>query len=491
MDEDSIDAEVKCSICTEAFIDPVVISSCKHIFCRSGIETVLQDKPVCPLCRHEPITLNELQLADHTMVDYLNQLLVKCDTCDEKDIQRNLFDEHIKKLCPKVQMTCSAADLKCGWTGLRDQLDEHVAHCTFELMRPILGQLPVMTEEMKRIQNDNQELQLQVNGLVHRCKQLERKINGSCMIPLRTAEIDINAKWTINGLTLAGSNEGGNRFNQLCHPQGLYLNDEQTLYIADFFNHRIIEWKLGETNGKVVAGGNGPGNNNNQLNYPTDVIVDKENDCLFICDRENRRVVRWSLQDSASGETIISNISCNCLTIDDNKFLYITDIDNHEVRRWRLGDTQGVVVAGGNGQGDRVDQLNYPTFVFVDCDHSVYVSDYSNHRVMQWTENAKEGIVVAGGQGEGNSLRHSYYPGGVIVDQWGTVYVADSESHRVMRWQKGATEGKIIAGENGRGIQSNQLNRPSGLLFDKHGNLFVSDYGNNRIQKFEILTKYS
>ncbi|CAF4219099.1 unnamed protein product [Rotaria sp. Silwood2] len=491
MDEDSIDPEVKCSICTDPFIDPVVISSCKHIFCRSGIETVLNDKPACPLCRHEPITLNELQSTDHTIQNYLNQLLVKCDTCDEINIPRNLFEEHIKKICPKVQMTCSAVDLKCGWTGLRDQLGEHIAHCTFELMRPILGQLPVMAEQMERIQNDNQELRLQVNGLVHRCKQLEMKINGSCMIPLRTAEIDINAKWTANGLTVVGGNERGNRPNQLFHPQGLYLSDEETLYVADFYNHRIVEWKLGEKYGKVVAGGNGQGNRNDQLNCPTDVIVDKENNHLIICDRENRRVVRWSLQDSTSGETTISDISCNCLTIDDNKSLYITDIDKHEVRRWRLGETQGVVVAGGNGSGNRLDQLNYPTFVFVDRDHSVYVSDYYNHRVMKWTENAKEGIVVAGGQDAGSSLRQSHFPGGVIVDQWGTVYVADSESHRVMRWQKGAMEGKIVAGGNDRGAQPNQFNRPSGILFDKHGNLFVSDHGNHRVQKFEIATTYS
>ncbi|CAF1108756.1 unnamed protein product [Rotaria sp. Silwood1] len=388
-------------------------------------------------------------------------------------------------------MTCSAADLKCGWTGLRNQLDEHIAHCTFELMRPILGQLPIMAEQMERIQNDNHEFQLQVNGLVHRCKQLEMKINGSCMIPLRAAEFDINAKWTTNGLTLIGGHGRGNGLNQLSHPQGLYLNDEQTFYVADFSNHRIVAWKLGETNETVVAGGNGVGNRDDQLNYPTDVIVDKENDCLIICDRENRRVVRWSLRDSTSGETIISDISCNCLTIDDNKSFYITDIGNHEVRRWRLGETQGVVVAGGNGPGNRLDQLNYPTFVFVDRDHSVYVSDYYNHRVVKWTENAKEGIVVAGGQGEGSSLKQSHYPGGVIVDQWGTVYVADSESHRVMRWQKGATEGKIVAGGNGRGAQPNQLNRPAGLLFDKYGNLFVADHGNHRVQKSEIVTSCS
>ena len=66
----------------------------------------------------------------------------------------------------------------------------------------------------------------------------------------------------------------------------------------------------------------------------------------------------------------------------------------NEVRRWRLGETQGKVVAGGNDRGNRLNQLDYPTFVFVDQDYSVYVSDYNNHRVMKWMEDAKEEIVV-------------------------------------------------------------------------------------------------
>ena len=58
-------------------------------------------------------------------------------------------------------------------------------------------------------------------------------------------------------------------------------------------NHRIVEWKNGAINGQIVAGGNGKGNRNDQLNCPTNVIVDKENDSLIICDYGNRRVVRW------------------------------------------------------------------------------------------------------------------------------------------------------------------------------------------------------
>jgi DNA-binding beta-propeller fold protein YncE len=105
---------------------------------------------------------------------------------------------------------------------------------------------------------------------------------------------------------------------------------------------------------------------------------------------------------------------------------------------------------------------------------------------MKWMEGAKEGIVVAGGQDEGNSLRQLSYPYGVVVDQLDTVYVADCGNARIMRWMKGATQGNIIVGGNGEGKQSNQLNDPVGLSFDRHGNLYVVDWGNHRVQKFNI-----
>ncbi|CAF5123569.1 unnamed protein product [Rotaria sp. Silwood1] len=105
---------------------------------------------------------------------------------------------------------------------------------------------------------------------------------------------------------------------------------------------------------------------------------------------------------------------------------------------------------------------------------------------MKWEERAKQGIIVAGGQGEGNSLTQLNGLQGVVVDQLGTVYVADFLNHRIMRWPKGATQGSVIVGGNGKGAQSNQLNCPIGLSFDRHGNLYVADLGNYRVQKFNI-----
>ncbi|CAF4268354.1 unnamed protein product, partial [Adineta steineri] len=216
--------------------------------------------------------------------------------------------------------------------------------------------------------------------------------------------ININTKWKQHGITIVGSEGLRHLINQLSHPEsisypeGIYVDDDhETIYIADYENDRIVEWKYRAENGQVVAGGNG----SNQLNYPRDVIVDKKNDSLIICDYGNRRVVQWSRQNGRNGETIISDIDCSRVTMNKNGDLYVADCDKNEVRRWKQGEREGTIVAGGNGQGNHLKQLNFPGYIFVDENHSVYVSDCENHRVMKWMKGAKEGIVVAGGKGEG------------------------------------------------------------------------------------------
>ncbi len=317
-------------------------------------------------------------------------------------------------------------------------------------------------------------------------KSIPSSFSSSLEQQLFIPNLTINQTWKQHGTTKAGGHGGGNGLNQLFHPYCVFIDDDQTIYVADSWNHRIVEWKSDAKNGQIVAGGNGSGNRNDQLNFPRKVIVDKENDSLIICDYDNRRIVRWPRRNGRSGETLISNIYCYDLIMDNDGYLYVSDWAKDEVRRWKMGETNGIIVAGGNGRGNRLDQLNGPYHIFIDEDHSVYVSDRENHRVMKWVKDAKEGIVVAGGRGQGNSLRRLSRPYGIIVDQLGSVYVADGGNNRVIRCLKGTQEGTIVVGGNGYGAQLNQFSYPMDLSFDRQKNLYVVDHGNNRVQKFDV-----
>ena len=299
-------------------------------------------------------------------------------------------------------------------------------------------------------------------------------------------------KWKVDGQTIAGGNGCGHELNQLCYPHGIYVDDEeQCIYIADRDNHRIVKCKLdgGSDDGEIVAGGNGKENRINQLKFPVDVILDEKKKSLIICDRDNRRVVRWSLQNrNGDKEILIENILCWGLKMNENGDLFVSDYGNHAVKRWRKGERgeKGTTVAGGNGQGNQLSQLNGPSYIFIDQEETVYVSDCGNHRVMKWLKGTSEGIIVAGGNGKGNSLNQLNEPMGLLVNEVGDIYVADFWNNRVMCWPLGSKEGRVVVGGNGRGKGSNQLSLPIGLSFDAENNLCVADCHNHRIQRFGI-----
>ena len=215
-----------------------------------------------------------------------------------------------------------------------------------------------------------------------------------------------NARWSQNGVTVAGGNGYGNALNQLWCPHGLDVGDDnQSIVIADRGNDRIVEWKIDASYGKVIAGGRGQGNRLDQLYCPTDVLIDKETNSLLIADRWNRRVVRWSRrQGTTQGEVIVDNITCWGLAIDHQRYLYVSDTEKHEVRRYTIGGKNGIIVAGENGRENQWNQLSIPTYLFIDEEQAVYVSDSNNDRVVKWNKGANEGIVVAGGRGQGSAL---------------------------------------------------------------------------------------
>ncbi|CAF3650984.1 unnamed protein product [Rotaria socialis] len=295
--------------------------------------------------------------------------------------------------------------------------------------------------------------------------------------------IPTNARWVQNAVTVAGGIFGGSGANQLLWPDGLTVDDNQTIFVADYGNHRIVQWNIGDSNGLIVAGGFGPGNQLNQLYHPIDVSIDKDTDSLIICDYGNRRVLQWSLQSGTTqGEILLDGIFCSGLAIDQQRNIYVSSTETFEVTQYRMGSTNGTIVAGGYGAGFGLNQFSWPTYLFVDSNQNIYVSDKFNNRVMKWSKGAQEGIVVA----SNSAMTKMSAPRGLFVDASGTLYVVDAGNRRVLRWLDGAKQGTVVVGGHGVGFQQNQLNSPMGLDFDRHGNMYVVDSFSNRVQQFSI-----
>ncbi|CAF4023960.1 unnamed protein product, partial [Rotaria sp. Silwood1] len=419
--------KVHCDTCAKARAT-YKCDGCSITFCRSHLN------------EHQQLLIKQLE-------DLENQRNIFRQTLTEqsKDPQIHSFIQQINRWeiesIKKIQETAN-------------ETKQFIIQHTEELFQNIEINFDQFTKELKETREEDDFNDIHLHRLNLKLQSLQKQLNTSSnisiqhdsslfinkiyvIIPPKHTEISnipIDAKWTQNGITIAGHQGEDNELNQLSNPWGVYVDDNETVYVADYKNHRIMEWKNGATTGQVVAGGNGAGDQNDQLNRPTDVIFDKSSDSLIISDSGNNRVVRWSRRSATNGETIISNINCR--------------------------ETKGTLVAGGNGNGNRLDQLNVPTYIYVDEDHSVYVAEKLNHRVTKWVKGAEEGVVVAGGQDTGKSLSQLSCPFGVIVDRLGTVYVSDLGNDRVMRWVKGAREGTVVVGGKGRGEQPNQLNQP-------------------------------
>ena len=107
-----------------------------------------------------------------------------------------------------------------------------------------------------------------------------------------TLELNINQTWKQNATTIARFDEANGGLNELGFPNGIFIDHDQTIYVTDTVNDRIVEWKRNSDKPRIVAGGNGRANQNDQLNWPMKAIVDQENDSLIICDAGNRKVMR-------------------------------------------------------------------------------------------------------------------------------------------------------------------------------------------------------
>ncbi|CAF1402431.1 unnamed protein product [Adineta ricciae] len=345
----------------------------------------------------------------------------------------------------------------------------------------------LITNDVLTESNQMQE-PLTINGI----KQHEPVYLNKMMINtnsrVRTPNIAHNAKWKYTGLIIAGGKNYKSTMDKLYCPQGLCMSrDNQSILIADSLNHRIMLLNRRTKSLQILIDKNRNGYEYDQLSEPSDVICDIESKRLIISDYKNRRVLQWCPRSSTDLQIIKDNIRCRGLAMDDEGSLYISDTERHEVRRYNNNDREGTVVAGGNGQGNHLNQLNHPTYVFVDRDQSVYVSDSWNDRVMKWEKDMEEGIVVAGNNDIGNNLTQLNCPAGIVVDLFGTVYVADHWNNRVMRWYNGASHGDVIIGNSpDLGNTTKLLNGPEGLAFDGDGNLLIADSYNHRILQFDI-----
>ena len=103
------------------------------------------------------------------------------------------------------------------------------------------------------------------------------------------------ATWNQTGITVAGHQNGsaGSDLASLSTPVDIDIDNNDTLFIVDASNYRIVKCYTNATSGILVGGNGSSGSGSNQLNAPKGVAVDQMGN-VFVTDTSNYRIQKFS-----------------------------------------------------------------------------------------------------------------------------------------------------------------------------------------------------
>lgn len=300
----------------------------------------------------------------------------------------------------------------------------------------------------------------------------------------------------------------------LSAPEGLAIDSQGNLYIAESGAHRVRVVSAGKIS--TFAGSGKPGFSGDNgpalialLNGPDGLAVDASGN-LYIADANNGRIRMvsggtistiegnggYSLGDN--GPATSAGFAGVALAAGPQGALYIADTSNRRIRRVSNGTIATVAGTGpccnvGDNGPAASAILNYPGAVAVDSTGALYIADYNNYRIRK----VSNGVVttVAGngtpgysGDGGPATAAQLYTPWWIALDSANNLYISDTESHRVRMVSNGVITtiaGNGVQGFAGDGGPANMasFDYPAGVAVDASGNLFIADFDNNRVRK--------
>jgi len=334
-----------------------------------------------------------------------------------------------------------------------------------------------------------------------------------------------SAIWTLVDETIAIDQTG----TSLDAPKSLSFDASGNAYIADSLNHRILKRDT-QGNLSVVAGNGKRGFAGDEgpaieakLNNPQGVAVDHEGN-LYIADTNNHRIRKVDSNGiittvvgmgkaGYAGDNGLATAGQlrkpTAIVFDNNGHIYIADSGNHRIRkvsgqRTRKPNANSIIttVAGSGRSGYQGDngpatgaRLSNPTGLAVDNQNNLYIADTDNHRIRKVdltgtiTTVAGNGNKGYSGDGDPATAAQINAPTGLEVDSTGNLYIADKNNHRV---RKVDNEGIITtftgtgkSGTSTDGILAGvaQISQPSDVALDQYGNLYIVDKSNDTIRK--------
>jgi sugar lactone lactonase YvrE len=266
------------------------------------------------------------------------------------------------------------------------------------------------------------------------------------------------------GAGVSGHADGVGVLAKFSVPQGITMDANGNLYVADYTNGRIR--KISGASVTTIAGtggfyGDGGPATDAHLKLPYGVALDKEGN-LFIADMINSRIRK------------VDHVTKN-----------ITTICGGETNP--LGD-------GSPAIGARV---NWPRAVAFDKDDNLFIADTENQRIRKISKatgiiTTVAGTGTSGGLGDGGLATAAQLSGprDIAFDSEGNLFIADEYNHRVRKITMSTGVITTVAGTGTGGNSGDNgpatgaaLNHPYSIATDSDNNLYISDLFNNKIRK--------
>ena len=231
----------------------------------------------------------------------------------------------------------------------------------------------------------------------------------------------------------------------LSHPLGVAVDGAGDVFVADYYNHQVVEVPAG--GGPEIPVGSG-------LSGPAGVAVDGAGN-VFIADYDSSLVVEVPAGGGAQTTVGSGLANPNGVAVDGAGDVFIADLDNDRVVK---------IPAGGGTQTTVGSGLNQPAGVALDGAGDVFIAEYGNGQVVE--------VSAGGGQTTVNTGSYTLSSAvGVAVDAAGDLFIADYYNYRVVEVPAGGAPTTVASG----------LNQPGGVALDGTGNIFIGDSLNHRV----------
>jgi|GEM_PF-3405577 DNA-binding beta-propeller fold protein YncE len=271
-------------------------------------------------------------------------------------------------------------------------------------------------------------------------------------------------------------------------PAGLTLDAQGRIYLADPANHCIHIYSLSgdflRTIGPQLSGPSAKKFPPLNLDSPQGVAVDGEgrvyvadtgNHRLLIFDAEGNLLRAFGRKGNENGEFR----SPHSVALDSKGRIYVADTGNDRLQMFG-GD--GIFLRRFGTRGEQPGRFRAPLGLRIDDQDFIYVVDSGNHRVQKFDSTLA--LLWSAGQ-KGQSPGHFTDPFGIDLDNQGHLYVVDSGNCRIQVLD--GSSGRFLYSLGCRGKGPGEFRRPTGISLRREaGRLYVGDAETGQVQVLEV-----